>query len=221
MITAASVESQEATTTSCATASYYFNYSAIFLTSTINSSHIFTGLCRHYSQASIHPSLSHQQSDSFPRLPPAIITNKPPTILPLCATLVIPRMAAVVAVVAYALVSKMASLPPFLARLARPFTGSAHLSVASETNGGGAALPDNAQLCTVAAGCFWGVEHIYRKHFADKGLLDAKVGYIGGDLSNPSYRAVCGGKTGRESCPLVPRDRDKDNCVRVRRLLIS
>lgn len=33
--------------------------------------------------------------------------------------------------------------------------------------------------------------------FADKGLIDAKVGYIGGDLENPSYRAVCGGKTGR------------------------
>ena len=109
-------------------------------------------------------------------------------------------MAAVVAVVAYALASKMAGLPPFLARLARPFTGSARLSVAPDTNGGSAALPDNAQLCTVAAGCFWGVEHIYRKHFADKGLLDAKVGYIGGDLSNPSYRAVCGGKTGREFC---------------------
>lgn len=68
-------------------------------------------------------------------------------------------------------------------------------------------IPDGAERCTVAAGCFWGTEHLYRKYFADKGLLDAKVGYIGGDLENPSYRAVCGGRTGREfgslSFPLV------------------
>lgn len=59
-------------------------------------------------------------------------------------------------------------------------------------------VPENAQRCTVAAGCFWGTEHVYRKQFGGgKGLLDAKVGYIGGDLEDPSYRAVCGGKTGR------------------------
>ena len=70
---------------------------------------------------------------------------------------------------------------------------------------GGAAqvIPENAQKCTVAAGCFWGVEHLFRKNFAGKGLLDARVGYIGGDTNNPSYRAVCSGKTGR-MCTLSP-----------------
>ena len=58
-------------------------------------------------------------------------------------------------------------------------------------------FPPNAQKCTVAAGCFWGVEHLFRKHFDGKGLLDARVGYIGGDSKNPSYRAVCSGRTGR------------------------
>lgn len=91
-------------------------------------------------------------------------------------------------------------LPPFLARLARPFTQSARLSIAPESSAG--PIPDGAQLCTVAAGCFWGTEHLYRRHFAGKGLIDAKVGYIGGDLENPSYRAVCGGKTGRTSLSL-------------------
>lgn len=60
-------------------------------------------------------------------------------------------------------------------------------------------FPEGSQKATVAAGCFWGVEHMYRKAFAGKGLLDAKVGYIGGDISNPSYRAVCSGRTGRLS----------------------
>jgi peptide-methionine (S)-S-oxide reductase len=87
-----------------------------------------------------------------------------------------------------------------LGRLARPFTSTSRLSVVSSSDASAAPgpIPDGAQRCTVAAGCFWGTEHLYRKHFTGKGLLDAKVGYIGGDLENPSYRAVCGGKTGRK-----------------------
>ncbi|KAK0735177.1 peptide methionine sulfoxide reductase MsrA [Lasiosphaeria miniovina] len=57
-------------------------------------------------------------------------------------------------------------------------------------------IPEGAEKATVAAGCFWGVEHAFRKKFADSGLYDARVGYIGGDVANPSYRAVCGGNTG-------------------------
>lgn len=57
----------------------------------------------------------------------------------------------------------------------------------------------DTQTATVAAGCFWGVEHLYRKNFGNgKGLLDAKVGYCGGAASSPSYRAVCSGSTGRK-----------------------
>lgn len=65
-------------------------------------------------------------------------------------------------------------------------------------------IPEGAERATVAAGCFWGVEHLYRKHFADKGLYDARVGYTGGDASNPSYRAVCSGNTGRTCTSLLP-----------------
>lgn len=60
-------------------------------------------------------------------------------------------------------------------------------------------MSDGTQKATVAAGCFWGVEHLYRKEFGSgKGLLDAKVGYSGGHTSSPSYRDVCGGETGRK-----------------------
>lgn len=58
-------------------------------------------------------------------------------------------------------------------------------------------VPEGAEKATLAAGCFWGVEHMYRKDFDGKGLLDARVGYIGGDTKSPSYRAVCSGRTGR------------------------
>lgn len=76
---------------------------------------------------------------------------------------------------------------------------------------GGAAqvIPENAQKCTVAAGCFWGVEHLFRKNFDGKGLLDAKVGYIGGDTNNPSYRAVCSGRTGHAESLQMTFDPEK------------
>ena len=86
-------------------------------------------------------------------------------------------------------------MPNFLTRLFRPFTSSTRLSLNPDMPAQN--FPANAQKCTVAAGCFWGVEHLFRKNFAGKGLLEAKVGYIGGDMNNPSYRAVCSGRTGR------------------------
>lgn len=98
------------------------------------------------------------------------------------------------------------ALPPFISRFIRPFTQTTRLSIAPDSSlpasfaPSKAELPANTQRLTVAAGCFWGTEHVYRKAYGgkDKGVLDAIVGYIGGDLSNPSYRQVCGGKTGRE-----------------------
>lgn len=45
---------------------------------------------------------------------------------------------------------------------------------------------------TFAAGCFWGVESIFRQV---KGVTDVHVGYTGGILEKPTYRDVCGGET--------------------------
>lgn len=39
------------------------------------------------------------------------------------------------------------------------------------------------------------MEHIYKKNFASKGLIDAKVGYANGVVPNPTYNKVCGGDT--------------------------
>ncbi|KAI8390236.1 hypothetical protein BD560DRAFT_380344 [Blakeslea trispora] len=50
------------------------------------------------------------------------------------------------------------------------------------------------EKATFAAGCFWGVEHIYNKHFKQFDIK-CKVGYIGGNTENPNYRQVCSGTT--------------------------
>lgn len=55
-----------------------------------------------------------------------------------------------------------------------------------------AAVPSN--IAIVAAGCFWGVENYYLKHYKDA-LGHTEVGYIGGKTDDPTYKAVCTGKT--------------------------
>lgn len=94
----------------------------------------------------------------------------------------------------------------FFTRLFRTTTTTMSAPITNAASVAPGAIPEGAQLCTVAAGCFWGTEHLYRKHFAGKGLLEAKVGYIGGDLADPSYRAVCGGKTGHAEAAQIVFD---------------
>jgi peptide-methionine (S)-S-oxide reductase len=94
------------------------------------------------------------------------------------------------------------------ARLSRPFTSS---TMRFGPEGPGAvSVPEGTEKATVAAGCFWGVEHMYRHHFPKDAVLDARVGYIGGDTKDPSYRAVCTGRTGREFFTICKVNRSSD-----------
>ncbi|MDR3254507.1 MAG: bifunctional methionine sulfoxide reductase B/A protein [Synergistaceae bacterium] len=56
-----------------------------------------------------------------------------------------------------------------------------------------------------AGGCFWGVEDFFRR--AD-GVMLALPGYAGGQTQKPTYRDVCGGKTGCVESVLVYFDRE-------------
>ncbi|MDR0934198.1 MAG: peptide-methionine (S)-S-oxide reductase MsrA [Burkholderiaceae bacterium] len=49
------------------------------------------------------------------------------------------------------------------------------------------------ELATLGGGCFWCLEAIYQDL---KGVELVVSGYAGGQLANPSYEAVTGGKTG-------------------------
>ena len=50
----------------------------------------------------------------------------------------------------------------------------------------------STEKATFGAGCFWGVEAVFRQ---TNGVKDAAVGYAGGKTENPTYEDVCSDAT--------------------------
>ncbi len=67
-------------------------------------------------------------------------------------------------------------------------------------------VPEGFGEVWLGAGCFWCVEAVLEK----QGGIDSIVsGYMGGEVPNPTYRAVCAGTTGHAEVVRVVYDPEK------------
>jgi peptide-methionine (S)-S-oxide reductase len=69
------------------------------------------------------------------------------------------------------------------------------------------------ELATLGGGCFWCLEAVYKDL---KGVESVVSGYAGGEVENPSYEQVCGGRTGHAEVVQIAFD---PNIVTYRDLL--
>ncbi len=59
------------------------------------------------------------------------------------------------------------------------------------------------EIATVGAGCFWGVEEVFR---VLPGVIKTEVGYSGGTTASPTYEAVCTDLTGHAEVVQITYD---------------
>ena len=73
----------------------------------------------------------------------------------------------------------------------------------------------SSSIITLGLGCYWGSQKYYAVDFGKKlfkdSILSAKVGFMGGDVKDPSYRQVCNGNTNHVEVVQLVYDNTKCN----------
>lgn len=66
-----------------------------------------------------------------------------------------------------------------------------------------AATQTGLEVATLAGGCFWCLEAVFKRM---QGVVSVTSGYMGGETTHPSYEAVCSGKTGHAEVVQIAYD---------------
>ena len=69
-----------------------------------------------------------------------------------------------------------------------------------------------------AGGCFWGMEYYFHK---EPGVISTRVGYMGGNKKNPTYKEVCFGTTGHAETIEVVYDPSHSTFEKLNRLFFE
>lgn len=64
-------------------------------------------------------------------------------------------------------------------------------------------MSDRQETATVAGGCFWCIEELFRRVTGVKRVVS---GYTGGSVENPTYNEVCSGETGHAEAVQITFD---------------
>ena len=76
----------------------------------------------------------------------------------------------------------------------------------------------NLQTITLGGGCFWCLEAVYE--LVD-GVTAVESGYSNGHVPNPSYEAVCGGRTGHAEVVRVTFDAERISLREILEIFFS
>jgi len=64
-------------------------------------------------------------------------------------------------------------------------------------------MSSQTEVATLAGGCFWCLEAVFDQL---RGVVSVESGYMGGKVENPSYSAVCTGRTGHAEVVQITYD---------------
>ncbi len=78
--------------------------------------------------------------------------------------------------------------------------------------------PTETAKAYFAGGCFWGTEYFFQDA---EGVISTRVGYMGGDKSNPTYKEVCSGTTGHAEAIEVRFDPSKTDYEALAKLFFE
>lgn len=74
------------------------------------------------------------------------------------------------------------------------------------------------QIATLAGGCFWCMEAVFEQMHGVESVIS---GYIGGQVINPSYEAVCSGQTGHAEAVQIVFDSQQVSFVELLRVFFT